>query len=100
MLKLIILAQVAIAERTLKYPSAVIPNTSLAFLTHGVHQRAGAGVAGEATSSMAYPGFAIVAYGSHHSQSRGEDPGMPHHAVPRLQHALDLAAMRAYGQSL
>lgn len=130
MLKLIILTQVAITERALEYPSAVIPNTSLAFLTNGVHQWTDASMRGEATSSVAYPGFTVIAYGPlkhsicdiilinvcrdkcltlehnrnaftyHHSQSCGEDPGMTHHAVTRLQHALDLAAVRAYRQPL
>lgn len=64
MFKLIILAQEAVTEWTFKYPSAVIPNTSLTFLTNSIHQRTGAGVAGKATSSMAYPGFAVITYGS------------------------------------
>lgn len=128
MFKLIIFAQETITKWTFKYPSAMIPNTSFAFLTNGIHQRTDAGVTGEATSSVAYPGFAVIAYGSlkhsvcdiisinswrdgsimqqrrrftcHHSQSCCKDPGMTHHAVSRLQHAFDLATVRAYGQSL
>lgn len=64
MLKLIILAQVAITERALEYPSSVIPNASLAFVTNGIHQRTDTGMRGETTSSVAYPGFAVIAYGS------------------------------------
>lgn len=129
MLKLIVFAQIAITEGALEYPPAVIPNTSLAFLTNGFHQGADAGVTGEATSSVAYPSLAMIAYGSlkhsvcdtmpinlqghssiiirqrcrftcHHSQARSEDSWMAYHAVSRLQHALDLAAVRAYGQPL
>lgn len=44
MLKLIVLAQEAVAERALEYPPAVIPDASLALLTNGVRQRADAGV--------------------------------------------------------
>lgn len=100
MLKLIVLAQEAVAERALEYPPAMIPDASLALLTNGIRQRADAGVRGQATSPVAHPGLAVVAYGPHHSQPRGEDPGMPHHAVARLQHALDLAAVRAHRQPL
>lgn len=100
MLKLIILAQETIAERTLKYPSTVIPYASLTFLTYGIHQRTDTGVCGEATSPVANPGLAVITYGSHHSQSRGEDAWMAHHAVSGLQHTLDLSTLGAHGQTL
>lgn len=70
MLELIVLAQEAIAERAPKYPPAVVPDPSLALLTNGVHQRADAGVGGEATSTMADPRLAVIAYSSLKSSNR------------------------------
>lgn len=100
MLKLIIFTQEAVAERALEYPPAMIPNAPLALLTNGVRQRADAGMTGETTSPVTYPGFAMIAYSSHHSQTRGENSRMAHYAISGLQHALDLTAVCTYGQPL
>lgn len=37
---------------------------------------------------------------NHHSEARDVDAGVAHHAVPRLGHALALAAVRAHRQAL
>lgn len=100
MLELIVLAQETITEGTLEYSAAVIPDSSLAFLTKSIHQRTDTSVRRQATSSVTHPGFAMIAYGSHHSQSRGKHTGMTHHAISCFQHTLDFAAMCAHGQTL
>jgi len=64
MLELIVLAQEAITKRALEYPSSMIPNASLAFLTNGVHQWTDAGMSGETTSPMANPSFTVITYSS------------------------------------
>lgn len=118
MLKLVVFAQVVLAERALKDAAAVVPDVALALAAHGVRQGASARVGLEALAPVAHPSFAKVAdrtlinqacYGNflllvsvtyHHSQSRGEHPGMPNDTVSGLGHALRLAAVRTHRKPL
>lgn len=54
----------------------------------------------QALPPMANPRLTEVTNRSNHPQSRGKNSRMSHNAVPGLQHALHLAAMRTYRKTL
>lgn len=101
MLKLIVLAQEAITEGTLKDSSTMFPNTAFTLQANCILQRTGAGVRGETLASMAHPCLAEVANGANHSRkSSGIHSRMLDHTVASLEHALYLATLRTNGQTL
>lgn len=99
-LELIVLAQERLTEAAPEYPAAVLPDAALAFHAGRLLQRTRARMRLQALAAVAHPRLAMVAHGAHHAHAGGEDARMPDDAVARLQHALDLAALRANRQPL
>ena len=100
MLELVVLAERAVTEAALEDPSAVLPDAPLALGAHGPVGRTGAGVRRQTLAAVTDPGLAVIAHRAHHGHARGVLAGVLDHAVAGLEHALDLAAFGALGQSL
>ena len=70
-LKLIILADKAVAEGALEHPTAMIPHPSVALDAGGVGQRARAGVSGETLAAMTHPSLTEVTDGTLKGEREG-----------------------------
>lgn len=99
-LKLIVLAQEVVAEGALEDAATVFPDVALALDARGVLQWTRAGVGRQALPSVAHPGLAVVADGTHHAESRGELPRVLDNAVAGLHHTLHFTTLGADRQTL
>lgn len=99
-LELVVLAEKVIAKAALVHTAAVIPNTTFAFDTEGIHQRTGAGMRLKALPPVADPSFAMIANGSHHLQAGGVHSRMSDDTISGLEHALLLTALGTDWQAL
>lgn len=95
-LKLVVLAQEIVAEGALEDAATVFPDVALALDARGVLQWTRASVGRQALPSMAHPGLAVVADGTHHAESSGELPWVLDNTVAGLHHALHFTALGAH----